>query len=136
MWMRDSKELPPFEKISALFTEDKTVSRKKLKGTQCKEDSASGDESSGGESEVSEEEVPQQRGRSGAIKSGRFYKASSTRLVKQVLHAQSMLDDDELESNGDLTLEELPFHLLVAGEIEEIMTNISEDEKCTRLNLL
>ena len=105
------------------------------KGRNGKEDSASGDESSRGESEVSEKEVPQQRGRSGAIKS-RFSKASSTRLVKQVLHAQSMLDDDELESSGDLTLEELPFHLLVAGEIEAIMTNILEDKKWTTLNLL
>ena len=48
--------------------------------------------------------------------SGFYAKASDTRIVRQVLHAHAMLDSEETEGQ-DLTLKELPFHLLVAGEI-------------------
>ena len=50
------------------------------------------------------------------IKSGILDKASSANLIKKVWHAQAWLDADE--TRDDACFHELPFHLLVAGEME------------------
>ena len=52
------------------------------------------------------------------VKSGIFAKASSTRIVKPVLHAHSMIDLEETLEGKDLNFHELPFHMLVAGKLE------------------
>ena len=77
------------------------------------------DRESGGE--VSEEDktgeaAARSSKRGVSLKSGIFAKASDIRIVKQVLHANAMMDAKETDGH-DLTLAELPFHLLVAGEI-------------------
>ena len=87
--------------------------------------------------EGSEEEdggTPKKK-RKGKLLSGIFAKASSTKIVRSVLHAHAMLDTDEVPS-GDVSLAQLPFHLLVAGELEIILSNISADEKWSRLQML
>ena len=130
--------LPPFDKLKAMFVDE--VGGNKKKKTQFCEVRLQGSEEDGGKSggdDCSEGSPPvsnRNKGKSNPT-SGFFARASDTKIIKQVVHAHAMLDIDE--TNGqDMSLNELPFHLLVAGEMEIVLGNCSAEEKWTHLNLL
>ena len=130
--------LPPFEQLKAMFSDEPGRKRKKSQvefKTCASEDEESGPDhdSSPEEEEEDVENQPDARGK-GSIKSGIFAKASSTKIVKSVIHGQVMLDIDE--TNGkDVPFDELPFNLLVAGELEMILGKCSAEEKWSCLNV-
>ena len=70
-------------------------------------------------------------------KSGIFDKASSTKLIRRVLHAHAMIDEDETIGGRDYSFHEFSFNMLVAGELEIILCDsVSANEKWSRLQLL
>ena len=80
-----------------------------------------------------EEEEQSKKKKSFRIKSGIFAKASSTKLIEEVLHAHAALDEDETVKGGDYNVHKLPFHLLVAGKMEIILSeSTSAGEKWSR----
>ena len=114
--------LPPFEAIKAMFVDDLDWKRRKTARQDDgeKDDTASEDAGSGSELDGRDEEEEVSRASKhakGNLKSGYYAKAGSTRIVRQVLHAHATIDVEEV-SGQERALSELPFHLLVAGEIE------------------
>ena len=67
--------------------------------------------------------------------SGYYAKSSNTHIVRQVLHAHAMIDPEEVDGD-DRSLTDLSFNLLVAGELEIILSKVSPEEKWSRLNML
>ena len=68
-------------------------------------------------------------------KSAMYAKASNTKIIKQVLHAHAMLDGKETDGK-DVSFHDLPFNLLVAGELEIILSKVSSEENLTMLKKL
>ena len=138
-----SDELPPFSAVQAIFADTqhkKTVkkSKKQVEVAREKDSDEEGTDEEESEEEEREEEEEGLKKRKGKrlVKSGIFAKASNTKLTKSMLHAHAMLDVDQIKEGRDVSFHELTFNLLVAGEIEIILSKISPAEKWTRLNLI
>ena len=132
--------MPPFEVVASMFSDNNSGGkrRKSAHKVEVKESSESDEDDSdmdSGEEDSSQGDSDKGKNK-GSVKSGIFAKASETKIVKSVLHAQAMLDQDETLKKVDFNFHELPFALLVAGEMEIVLSNISPEEKWTRLNLL
>ena len=136
-------KLPPFEVIASMFTDASSGKKRKSMNkvevddkdsSESEDDDAGSQEGSGAEdSEVVSED---DKGKKTPLKSGIFASATSTKIVKSILHAQAMVDEDETLKNAGFKFHELPFALLVAGEMEIILSKASPEEKWTRLNLM
>ena len=143
----EGSKLPPFEAIKAMFVdsnrkestgrESTRARRRKFKTVGVHPESESEGEPEGTPDglETEEEGGTPKKKKKGKILSGIFAKASNTHIVKSVLHAHAMVDPEEV-SAGDMTLSELPFHLLVAGELETVLSNILPEEQWSRLHVL
>ena len=108
---RNMGNLPSFDAIKSIFAEDEPpVKRKKGDSHQVhlKEDSDSGDEDSDGVEDRGDEGEGRNKGKE-STKSGIFAKASSTKLVKQVLHVHAMTDEDETLDGRDFSF--MNYHL-------------------------
>ena len=135
-------ELPPLDLVQSIFTDDeakvtakKSKQKFKLRNESNSEDD---DESEDDTDDKLEGQIPAKKQKKGKkpIKSGIFAKASSTKLLKSVLHAQAMIDIDEVVDGKDIHFHDLSFNLLIAGEMEIVLSNISSAEKWTRLQIL
>ena len=128
--------MPSFDQIKAMFADEPTTKRKKTQLCEVRPQGSDEEEveDSGNEDRGHNSPTSTARGKVNPT-SGFFAKASDTKIVKQVVHAHAMLDSEE--TNGqDLALNELPFHLLVSGEMEIVLGACTPEEKWTRLNLL
>ena len=138
--VRSVDRLPPFEAVKAIFAEEEVDGKRKRNGTNrvdLKDDSVSedGSEEDGSEDEGTRHEQMSSKRSKSELKSGIFAKASNTRIVRQVLHAHAMIDSEETDGK-DMVLDDLPFNLLVAGELEIILNKVGAEEKWSRLMML
>ena len=128
-------KLPPFSAIKSIFTEEQDRKRKQGGNrVDIRGDSESDQGDSGGDTDNSEEDRTTKK-KKGKLQSGIFAKASNTWIVKQVLHAHAMVDADETDGH-DITFDDLSFNMLVAGELEIVLSDISTEEKWMRLMVL
>ena len=129
--------MPPFEVVASMFADNSSKRKKGLHKVELKESSESeqGSDSQSSSDDEETESTEDEKGRK-PLKSGIFVKASSTKIVKSVLHAQAMVDEEETFKGTDFNFHELPFALWVAGEMEIILSKASPQEKWTRLNLM
>ena len=131
--------LPAFQTVKSIFVDEPVSQKKRSKRVEVreKEESESEEESEASDfEETKSKQCGRPKEKQGKIVSGMFARASGTRLVRQVLHAQAMIDQDELEKGDDIEFNEMSFNLLVAGEMEIVLSNISPEEKYTRLEML
>ena len=96
---------------------------KKRKHSKCKHNSSesesetlSSKKESSSEEDTSDSEPEPRRKRTGKKQSGLYAKTGNINLVLDEVFAHTVLDDEI----GERSLESLPFHLLVAGELEII----------------
>ena len=96
------------------------------------ESEAESSESSSEEEEVFRDHGRKERGRK--VKSGLFDKSAQSKLVSKEWYAHSALEEIGCRNKD---MKELSFNLLVAGELEIIMSNkIGKKEQITRMELL
>ena len=133
-----AKGMPSFDALNAMFVDDEPVVKfKKKDGNKIdvRQVSDSEQDSEGPKDDESDQEV--ENAGKDPKKSGLFDKASSTKLIKRVLHVHAMLDEDETMQGRDLSFHELSFNMLVAGELEIILNSAMKvGERWSRLQLL
>ena len=140
--------LPDLEKIQELLNvTERRAKPKKAKKSKKKRSRRYTSDSSSSDSETSsdetsdsdsDEETDRREKRnsksSKKVKSGFYAKPSNSKIISNKLFAHVALDD---EIGGEKDFDSLSFNLLVAGELEIILSNdISNKERDTRLKIL
>ena len=91
-------------------------SKRKHDSFESESETLSSEKESSSEEDTSDSEPEPRRKRTGKKQSGLYAKAGNVNLVLDEVFAHTALDDEI----GERNLESLPFHLLVAGELEII----------------
>ena len=130
--------MSPFDLVKSIFTDTPSAKRQKHFKLKVRKESDSEADGSGDErmeEEDQDEEVSFKKSKGNRPQSSIHVKASDTKIINPEFYAHEMLDGDETDGR-DFTFNELPFNLLVAGELEVILGDVSAEEKWTHLSML
>ena len=130
--------MPPFDLVKSIFTDMPSVKWQKHFKLKVRKESDSEADGSGDdrmEEDNQEEEMSFKKSKGNRPQSGIHAKASDTKIVNPVFYTHALLNGDEMDGR-DFSFNELPFNLLVVGELEVILGDVSAEEKWTRLSML